>query len=126
MIVYHGTSKENAENIRKNGLRMSKCTPGYFGKGFYTTPDFGLALHNYAFSNGEVLIFEVSQNAKIIDMRTDDGLIKWNDFMVKIGHMINRYDFPQLAVKFGIDALYDNSFQGYVFYNLRKLKLITE
>lgn len=45
MKIYHGTIKQNAENIINNGILLSKSKESLdFGKGFYTAPDVNFAI----------------------------------------------------------------------------------
>ncbi|MFO3798109.1 MAG: hypothetical protein ACK8QZ_12685, partial [Anaerolineales bacterium] len=40
LVGFHGTSKANAQNLLKNGLEPNRTNKGFFGDGFYTTPDY--------------------------------------------------------------------------------------
>lgn len=122
--LYHGTDIQSAMNIQKNGVDISKGHGGYFGWGFYTTPDINLAKSNYAdFSGvedgGVVLEFELSKNANILDLRDPDDFEAWKKFSKKI------YDknlYKEL-INVGIDGLWDDSFDGVVIYNPKVLIL---
>lgn len=116
--LYHGTSLDSAINIKEEGIDISKGHGGYFGWGFYTTPDFELARMNYADFSGDeeggvVLELEVSEDANILDLRDPDDFETWKPFSKKI-HDKNLY--KELVDK-GIDGLWDDSFDGVVFYN---------
>jgi len=118
-IVYHGTSVEGARDIEENGIDMDKSTKGYFGTGFYVTPDKELARSNYAsFSDDEggvVLEFKIIKKGRVLDLRNEGDWIKWRDS--GLDRLKGRDGFDKIAVKAGIDGLYDNSFGGYVIYN---------
>lgn len=130
-LVYHGTDKESAKDIVANGVDMDKSAAGYFGTGFYTTPNADLAKSNYAdFADDEdapgvVLAFEVSPDAQLLDLRDNDDWIKYRDIKyrgVKASDLRHRPEFHRIMVELGIDGLYDNSFEGWVFYNPNVLK----
>lgn len=125
MIVYHGTSKRSAKNIISKGIQLRYCTLGYFGKGFYTTEDITLAQGNYADYNesddpGVVLAFDVSSKARLLDLRKEND---WEKFKtMNFSELMHREDFPKIMKNAGIDGIYDNSFMGWVFYNVKVLK----
>lgn len=124
-IVYHGTSNDSAINIQKNGIDITKCHGGYFGWGFYTTPDIKLAKSNYAdFSDdendGSILEFKISKRANILDLRDEDDFETWKKYSNKLSDR-NLYE---LLIRDGIDGLYDNSFEGIVVYNFKILTLL--
>jgi hypothetical protein len=122
--VFHGTSIEGAKDIQQNGINISKSEGGYFGVGFYTTPDLSLAKSNYADfaegSGGAILEFQVDPQANILDTDDPQDFETWKLFAK------NQWkpDFYKELVQAGIDGLTDNSFEGTVFYNPRVLKLI--
>lgn len=121
--LYHGTDIQSATNIRDYGVDISRGYGGYFGWGFYTTPNMELAKSNYADFSGDeeggvVIEFELSKNANILDLRDSDDFETWKPFSKKI------YDknlYKEL-VKSGIDGLWDDSFEGVVIYNPKVLK----
>lgn len=124
--LYHGTSIEGAQDIQKYGIDIQKSDGGYFGKGFYTTPDFDLAKSNYAdFADeegGAILEFELSPEANILDLRDSDD---WDTYLpLGQSRAIFKPNHPQEMLRAGIDGLYDNSFEGVVVYNTKYLKLI--
>lgn len=132
-IVYHGTSQGAANDIAKRGIDMSKSTKGYFGRGFYTTPDAKLAKSNYAdFADedegpGIVLSFKVLPTAKLLDLRKPEDSDKWLNMNYqgrKVSSLVSSDNFDKMMTSLGIDGLYDNSFQGWVFYNPKVLKLL--
>jgi hypothetical protein len=127
MVVYHGTSKAAARNIAKRGVDMTASTLGYFGEGFYTTENKALAKSNYAdFAEddepGVILAFEVSPNARLLDLRKERDWLIWRDG--RFADLIHRPGFSSVAVQAGIDGLYDESFEGWVFYNPDVLTLL--
>lgn len=124
-ILYHGTSKTNAEKIEKIGIDMRFSNGGYFGWGFYTTPDYELAKANYGDFNeddepGAVLELQLDPNANILDLRNEDD---WNTWLPYADN-IYKPNLWQLLVANGIDGLWDNSFEGVIIYNPKALKLL--
>ena len=115
--VYHGTSKEGAQDIINNGIDMSKSDGGYFGKGFYTTPDPELAKSNYADFSGDeggvILELQISPEANILDLRDAEDFETWKPF----SKLIHRPDIHEILTSKGIDGLWDDSFDGVVIYN---------
>jgi hypothetical protein len=122
--VYHGTDLKSAQNILSGGVQIAASTGGYFGRGFYTTPDVSLAKSNYADfaadeeneSPGAILSFTISSSARILDMRDEND----SDFWMRIskrGSIISADDFDKIMVSNGIDGLFDRSFDGVVIYN---------
>lgn len=124
--LFHGTSIQGAEDIIKNGIDIQKSEGGYFGKGFYTTPDINLAKSNYAdFADdegGAILEFELSPEANILDLRDSDD---WDTYLpFAQSREIFKPSHPQAMLRAGIDGLYDNSFEGVVIYNPKSLRFI--
>jgi hypothetical protein len=118
VVLYHGTDMESARSILSGGIDQEKSHKGYFGVGFYCADDESLARSNYAeFSDGEaaVLAVTLSSDARLLDLSTEEGFLRWRDsgLTQKVGQ--DRFDL--LAVAAGIDALRDNSFGGVVVYN---------
>jgi hypothetical protein len=123
--VFHGTDSNAASDIKKNGVGIEKGHGGYFGWGFYTTPDIELAKSNYAdFSDNEndgiILEFEILAEANILDLDDPEDFETWKPFSDKI----NYKDLYKKLTKKGIDGLWDESFEGVVIYNPKVLKLI--
>ena len=125
-ILYHGTDKDSAAQIRQNGLDISKSSGGYFGWGFYTTPDESLAKDNYADFSGEdaesgvVLKFKLNPEANILDLRKPEHFEIWKIY----APIYSRPDFYKTIVNDGYDGLFDRSFDGVVIYNPKALTLI--
>lgn len=67
---YHGTSKQAAENIVKNGIIQNKLQSrdrGFFGKGFYVAATKDIAQNNSSsHSNPAILKIEFSNNISIL------------------------------------------------------------
>lgn len=132
LTVFHGTDLESAKDIKQNGLDLSKCDRGYFGKAFYVTTDEQLAMSNYADFSGEeeggiVLKFEMNPINKVLDLRDSDD---W-DFYTNLKHddrNITKFmgfdEFPSIMTSLGIDALYDRSNDAFAVYNLNTLNII--
>jgi len=120
-VVFHGTSVAGAEDIAARGVDQSKSTKGYFGRGFYTTPDASLALSNYADwaeedARGAVLAVRISPAARIFDLR---DAADWGEYakISKNGGLVSLDGFDRIMVRAGIDGLADRSFEGVVIYN---------
>jgi hypothetical protein len=111
-------------NIKQRGIDMSKAQGGYFGWGFYTTPDIELAKSNYGdFSEGDssvVLEFKLDPNANILDLRDSNDFELWKRY----SRLIYDKNAYKKFVSDGIDGLWDDSFDGVVLYNPNVLKLI--
>lgn len=123
-VLYHATDKKSGIEIKNNGIDIDKSTGGYFGWGFYTTPDFKLAKSNYADFIDEgigavILEFTLNKNANILDLRNSDHFNIWKNYSRKI-YDKNLY---KTLIRDGIDGLWDNSFEGVVIYNPKVLKL---
>ena len=127
-VLYHGTSHQGAEHIKKYGVRISKSDGGYFGWGFYTTPDLNLAKENYADfaeddnDKGVILEFRLSPAANILDLDDAADFETWKPYSKSI-YDPNLY---KLLIKNGIDGLHDNSFGGVVIYNPKVLTFVKE
>lgn len=122
-FLWHGTDVNSAKIIRDQGLDMTKSHGGYFGKGFYTAVDRDHALSSYAgwaFDEegeerlpGALIKIKVMPDARILDLRNEADWL----YYFPLSKQIYRPDFWQIALRYGIDGLYDNSFEGVVFYN---------
>jgi hypothetical protein len=132
LIVFHGTDLESANDIKQNGLDLSKCDRGYFGKAFYVTTDKELAKSNYADFSGDdeggvVLKFEMNPINKVLDLRDSDD---WDIYINlkykgrKITDFMGFDEFPSIMTSLGIDALYDRSNDAFAVYNVNILKII--
>jgi hypothetical protein len=131
LTVFHGTDLESAKNIKQNGLNLSKCDRGYFGKAFYVTTDENLAKSNYADFSGDeeggiVLKFEMNPNNKVLDLRNSDDWDFYTNLKYK-GREIRNFmgfdEFPSIMTSLGIDALYDRSNDAFAIYNVNILKI---
>lgn len=131
MIVYHGTSEAAALDIAKRGVRIEASSKGYFGMGFYTTENKTLAKSNYAdFADddegaGVVLEFKVSPRARLLDLRKPKHWEKWASLTYR-GRKVTEYlsfdNFHEVMQAVGVDGLYDESFEGWVFYTPKVLR----
>lgn len=122
--LYHGTDLKSALNIKKTGIDISKGYGGYFGWGFYTTPDIELAKSNYADFSGDdeggaILELELDPKANILDLRDAEDFEVWK----KYSKMINNKNLYKELISVGIDGLWDDSFDGVVIYNPNVLTL---
>jgi hypothetical protein len=132
--VYHGTDLQSAKNIKKNGLNLSKCDRGYFGKAFYVTTDEELARSNYADFTGDeeggvVLEFEMNPSNKFLDLRKSDDWDIYQNLKYKgrnVGDFMGIDEFPLIMKSLGIDALYDRSNDAFAIYNINILELKNE
>ena len=119
-VVYHGTDSISGADIARNGIDLEKCTKGYVGLGFYTAADSAHAKSNYAdfaeTEEGVVLSIQIREGAKILDLRKSDDFEQYAHLTMN-GRHEGRDDFAQYMQNNGIDGLYDNSFEGIVFYN---------
>ena len=127
MLLYHGTSQEGAESIRKTGIDMRKSHKGYFGQGFYTAVDEDLAKSNYADFSGDeeggaVLTFKLKPGFRVLDMRNDADYAFWTSS--GLDKKISLDGFAEMAVKKGVDGLFDRSFEGVVIYNPKAVELV--
>ena len=127
-VVYHGTDREAAEDILRRGVDMSRAQGGYFGFGFYTTPDKSLAQSNYADFGREdeeaaVLELVIRPDAKILDMRDAEDSEAYMRISAK-GRGISSPDFPRQMVAAGYDGLFDRSFDGVVIFNPKAVKVV--
>ena len=131
LTVFHGTDLESAKDIKQNGLDLSKCDRGYFGKAFYVTTDEQLARSNYADFSGDdeggvVLKFEMNPINKVLDLRDSDD---WDVYINlkykgrKITDFMGFDEFPSIMTSLGIDGLYDRSNDAFAIYNVNILKI---
>jgi hypothetical protein len=132
LIVFHGTDLNSAKDIKQNGLDLSKCDRGYFGKAFYVTTDEQLAMSNYADFSGEeeggvVLKFEMNPINRILDLRNSDDWDFYTNLKYK-GREIRNFmgfdEFPSIMTSLGIDALYDRSNDAFAVYSVKILKIL--
>lgn len=126
LIVYHGTDLKSAQYIKQNGLSLSKCDKGYFGRAFYVTTDEELAKSNYADFTGDeeggtVLKFEMNPVGIVLDLRDsgDWDFYKQNNLEKYLGND----NLPSIMVRLGVDALYDRSNDAFAVYNLNILNI---
>lgn len=131
-IVYHGTYLESAKDIKENGVDLSKCDRGYFGKAFYVTEDENLAKSNYADFSGDeeggvVLKFKMEPIQKILDLRVSEDWDTYRNLKYKerdVGDYMGRDEFPEIMKSLGVDAVYDRSNDAFAVYNIDILELV--
>jgi hypothetical protein len=131
LTVFHGTDIESASDIKQNGLNLSKCDRGYFGKAFYITTDEELAISNYAnFSEDEeggvVLKFEMNPINRVLDLRNSNDWEIYTNLKYKgkeIRNFMGFDEFPSIMTSLGIDALYDRSNDAFAVYNVSILNI---
>lgn len=117
--MFHGTSQEAAQRILGEGVIIEKSGGGYFGIGFYAALDLELARSNYADladDGGCVLAFELSKDARILDLRDASSWIAWSA-VANGGKEISDPQFHLTAVQAGLDGVYDNSIGGVCLFN---------
>jgi hypothetical protein len=125
LTVFHGTDLNSTKDIKQNGLDLSKCDRGYFGKAFYVTVDEQLAASNYADFSGDeeggiVLKFEMNPVNRILDLRNSDD---WDFYKQNnIEKYLGNDNLPNIMTRLGVDALYDRSNDAFAVYNLDILK----
>jgi hypothetical protein len=131
LTVFHGTDLESAKDIKQNGLDLSKCDRGYFGKAFYVTTDEQLAMSNYADFSGDeeggmVLKFEMNPVNRVLDLRDSNDWGFYTNLKYK-GREIRNFmgfdEFPSIMTSLGIDGLYDRSNDAFAIYNVNILKI---
>ena len=131
LTVYHGTDLGSADNIKENGLDLSKCDRGYFGKAFYVTTDKDLAEKNYADFSGDeeggvVLEFKMNPINRVLDLRNSNDWDTYGNLKYK-GRNITDFmgidEFPLIMKSLGIDGLYDRSNDAFAIYNIKTLEL---
>lgn len=131
LTVYHGTDFKSAQDIKQNGLNLSKCEKGYFGRAFYVTTDEQLAKSNYADFSGDeeggtVLKFEMNPINRILDLRKTEDWDYYQNLEYKGRELSGWMGFDELPIimkSFGIDALYDRSNDAFAIYNLKILSI---
>ena len=70
MKYYHGTTKENYNDILKHGFKKEKIGQGWgstYGKGFYFTPHYDMAT-SYADSDEYIICIEISENTNLFPL----------------------------------------------------------
>lgn len=126
LTVFHGTDINSANDVKENGLDLSKCDKGYFGKAFYVTTDEALAKSNYSDFSGDeeggvVLKFEMNPINKVLDLRNSDD---WEFYKKNnIEKFLGRDELPRIMMKLGVDALYDRSNDAFAVYNVSILNI---
>jgi len=120
-VMFHGTSKEGAQDIMNSGIDNSKSQKGYFGRGFYMASDYDLAKGNYADwaeedEEGSVLVVKISEGANILDLRDSEDSEVYSR-VSEHGRLCGRDDFDLIMTTNGIDGLFDRSFGGIVIYD---------
>ncbi|MFW5847646.1 MAG: hypothetical protein ACOCVF_01840 [bacterium] len=122
--LYHGTDLKSALEIKQHGIDISKSEGGYFGWGFYTTPNYNLAKSNYSEFSGDedggvIMEFELLPNSNILDLRNAEDFETWKQY----ANQVYDKNLHKKLVNNGIDGLWDDSFDGVVIYNPNVLTL---
>lgn len=127
--VWHGTGAAAAEDIRDNGIDMSQSNKGYFGQAFYVADNRNLAQSNYAdFAEeegieepGRVVYLYIDDASRILDLRNPVDAEIWSTS--GLASKCGQDGFAGIAVKAGIDGVYDRSVGGLAIYNPTVLKV---
>lgn len=126
-FVYHGTpadpddpdfNPEGFESLKRGVVELSYAFGGYFGFGFYVTENAALARSNYAGRDGYVFRYRINPS-RVLDLRQPEHWDKWQRSGLD-AHKGDR-SMPALAVRMGIDGVYDRSVGGLCIYNPRAL-----
>ncbi|MFY9174033.1 MAG: hypothetical protein WAO24_01630 [Peptococcia bacterium] len=91
MMVYHGTNKNNANNIKKYGIQLNNDSLNINNKGygsyinaFFVTPNADIA-HIYESDhnkNNSVMIeFDLNNNSNILDLTAEENQNKLIDYL---------------------------------------------
>ena len=131
LSVFHGTDAESANDIKTSGIKLDKCHSGYFGRAFYVTPNEKTARENYADFSGEedggyVLEFILNPRKRILNLSNEDDWDYYKNLKYKgvnVESLRGKFEFPDMMRSLGIDAIHDNSFDGFAVYNTDSLQL---
>lgn len=113
-MFFHGTDIESALDIYQNGINRDKCTPGYFGKGFYVSDDYVVSARNHAGREGAVVVFR-SDSPVIID---------GGEMISRYGRILSSSDLDLIISRDGVSACKDSSMGGLCFYDYQALSPI--
>ena len=108
-IMYHITSKENAESILKNGFNINLSKRGAFGTGINLTTDINHLKHYYNNKKNYIVICKVKYNKRKFNTSGPEMI---NKYTTK-----PKYDFPQK----GYDVLYAKGPEIYVIPNTNQI-----
>ena len=124
--VYHGTSVSSKASILARGIDMRCAQGGYFGRAFYVTEDRQLALRTYAeFEHTEepaVVELELTLTNGCLDLRRTLDWERW--VQSGLADRCSLPDLPARATRAGVDAVWDNSVDGWAIYNPDVLRII--
>lgn len=129
LSVFHGTDLKSAKDIKTSGIKLDKCHSGYFGRAFYVTPNEKTARENYADFSGEedggyVLEFILNPRNRILNLSNDEDWDYYKNLKYKgvnVESLRGKFEFPDMMKSLGIDAIHDNSFDGFAVYNINIL-----
>ena len=131
LMVFHGTDAKSANDIKTSGIKLDKCHSGYFGRAFYVTPNKQTARKNYADFSGEedggyVLEFILNPRKRILNLSNEEDWDYYKNLKYKgvnVEGLRGNFEFPDIMNSLGIDAIHDNSFEGFAVYNTDILKV---
>lgn len=123
--VFHNTSRAAAERIIAEGVKADLLTPGYFGTGFYVTPNAEYARSHYADSaedEGAVIQCEIAAfPGMILDLRNPFDSETW--LRADLDKSLGAEDFIRQAfARHRIAGIYDRSMEGLAIYDLSILR----
>ena len=143
---YHGAPMESIDSIKEKGMDRLKSLGGYWGRGFYMSPDISVARDIYGefqMEEGEAggfLTAYLKDDANIVDFTILDGTDARNDKLKQLynslvnppsgtprkrGSHLSDKDHDLFMKRNGIDGIIDNSIGGLgglVVYNTDVLK----
>jgi hypothetical protein len=105
IIMYHITSKKNAESILKNGFNIELAKRGAFGKGINLTTDMNHLHHYYSNKSNYIVVCKVKYNKRKLNSSGPEMIDKYTTKP--------KYDYPLK----GYDALYVKGPEIYVIAN---------
>lgn len=129
-FVYHGTpvdpedpdfNQEGFEALKRGVVDLAFAFGGYFGFGFYVTENPRLARSNYAGRSGYVFKYRLNP-ARVLDLRLSEHFDIWK--RSGLDRMTGDRRMPAMAVRKGIDGVYDRSVGGICIYNPKALTLV--
>tara|TARA_Y100001963_G_scaffold25507_1_gene34599 strand:- start:1662 stop:6035 length:4374 start_codon:yes stop_codon:yes gene_type:complete len=114
--VYHSTDKEGLNSIRKEGYKV--VGDGYYGDAVSVTPDL-----NYSKQfGGFITTAKVKDSANILNLNDPKDSDKW----MEITKGVSGPDYRKVAMRNGIDGIYDPGAGDLFVYNPSKLEYLGE
>lgn len=116
LLVVHGTTGENADDIMKNGIDSNEISIGHLGKAFYTTTEYKLALGYANDVGGKVIFAQIKPNAVIIEDRSNT--------YAKLEQYMAQENFPEILKNHGIDGIFCPAMSTIAIHNPEALTFI--